>query len=216
VSIGRSARNPASRRAPSVVNVASPTIFLSTDRIGRPPPYSAHATLRHLPGRVDNLTEPPALTAIPGEQISGLWLWHGAAPGQGKKQKTYARRIPRPGLAGVLLVTALAPFGWLTLTLLKDPEPVNPAVSSLVSPSSDPVSSTHVEATHRRDPAAEQPQAPAPAPPAESPRASRPGPVVPTLIRHYRHPRKQARTPLIQLHLTRTFRNGTLRPIHDR
>jgi hypothetical protein len=104
------------------------------------------------------MTEPPALMTAPDEQVSGLWLWHGAPPDKSKERKTPARRPLWLGIAAVLLVGALAPLAGSMLSSPRPPEPAKPAASSPVSPLSDFQGSAAAPAVQRRDPTAEETQ----------------------------------------------------------
>ena len=126
--------------------------------------YSCILLCSNESGRVGNMTEPPALMTAPDEQVSGLWLWHGAPPAKSKERKTHARRPPWLGIAGVLLVGALAPIAGFMLSSPRHPEPAKPAASSPVSPLSGSQSSAAAPAVQRRDPTAEETQSRASAP----------------------------------------------------
>ena len=182
-----------------------------------------------------NLTEPSASMTMPGDESSGLWLWHGAPPNEGKQQKISARRVRWFVIVGVLLVAALSSLAGFILRVPIHPSPAEPAVSSPATSSSNlprslpaaAVSLPPVADVQRRDPRPEaiqrgdptpevkQPLVSAPAAPAAS-HASAPSPAKPSAARHHRHRRERVRTPLTQLFMSPAFRKGVLSPVPDR
>ena len=90
------------------------------------------------------MTEPTALTSVPEEGVSGLWLWQGAPPNQQKRQ-----RVPRRGalwlsIGAPLIVAALSTLAAFVLIVPRLPEPATPSASSRVTvaigtPSSPPL-----------------------------------------------------------------------------
>jgi hypothetical protein len=192
---------------------------------------------------MSNLTEPLASITMPGEQNSGLWLWHGAPPNEIKQHQTSARRVGWLVIAGVLLVTALLSLAGLILGMPKHRSPAEVAVSSPATPTSNPPSPPAIEAAQpppvgatepphvaaigpgnptpeavqRRDPTAETKQSPVSASAAPiSSQGSRPVGARPSVARHHRYYRERAKKPLTQLFASPAFRKGTLMPVPDR
>ena len=80
------------------------------------------------------MTEPSALRVVPDEEVSGLWLWHGAPPDRQPRQ-----RVPRRGArrlsvgGGVLIVAALSAIAAFVLIEPRLPEPTTFSGSSAVA-----------------------------------------------------------------------------------
>lgn len=168
---------------------------------------------------MDTLTELPALKVVDDQEVSGLWLWHGAPPGENERQKAYRPPIRWLRITGALIVVALSGLAGFVLTLPKPPEPTESVASSPAPASIDPPPTVPVEPTPKRDPAAEMTRAPDLAAPAMSARATAPVAVRPPIVSHDRHHQrfgKRAGSALTELLMTPAFRNGTLRPIEDR
>jgi hypothetical protein len=168
---------------------------------------------------LDTLTELPALKVVDDQEVSGLWLWHGAPPGENERQKAYRPPTRWLSIAGALIVAALSGLAGFVLTLPKPPEPAKPVASSSAPASIDPPPTVPVEAAPKRDPAAEMTRAPDLAAPAMLGRATAPVAVTPPIVSHDRHHQrfgKRTGSALTQLLMTPAFRNGTLRPIEDR
>ena len=183
-----------------------------------------------------DVTDPSPLMMTPGDESSGLWLWHGAPPDEPKQDKASARRVRWLVIGGVLLLAALLLLAWFVVTLPKRPSPAEVTVSSPVTPAPDPPSSPPVEAVLPPPVAAVQPRDPslepvqrdnpataiemkqtpmsAPATPLPS-QASPPVRAKPSVARHHRDQRERARTPLTQLFMSPAFRKGTLTPVRD-
>ena len=166
---------------------------------------------------VNTLTEP--LKGIDDQEMSGLWLWHGAPPGETQRQKAYRRPTRWLRIAGALIVAALSGLAGFALTLPKPPEPAEPTLSSPPAASIDPPPTVRVEPSPSHDLAAEMTRAPDLAAPAMWERATAPVAVRPPIVSHDRHHQRFGKRPasvLTQLFMTPAFRNGTLRPIQDR
>src|SRR5215469_7747737 len=119
---------------------------------------------------LDTLTEP--LKVINDQQVSGLWLWHGAPPGETERQK--ANRPPTRWLriASALIVAALLGLAGFALTLPKPPEPAKPIPAPPPPASIYAPPTVRVEPSPNHDLAAEMTRAPDLAAPAMWERAT--------------------------------------------
>ena len=94
-------------------------------------------------GQSDSMTEPPALRAVPDEEVSGLWLWHGASPGQQQRQRVLRRRVRRLSIGAALIVAALSALAALVLIVPRltepaEPSALSPATVAIHTPTSPP------------------------------------------------------------------------------
>ena len=83
------------------------------------------------------MTEPPALMAVPDEEVSGLWLWQGAPPDQQnappdqQKRQTVSRRGARwLSIGAAFIVAALSALAAFVLIVPRLREPATPTASS--------------------------------------------------------------------------------------
>jgi len=94
-------------------------------------------------GQSDSMTEPPALRAVPDEEVSGLWLWHGASPGQQQRQRVPRRGVRRLSIGAALIVAALSALAALVSIVPRLTEPaaslaLSPATVAIDTPTSPP------------------------------------------------------------------------------
>ena len=76
------------------------------------------------------MTEPPALMAVPDEDVSGLWLWHGAPPGEQKRQRVSRRGARWLSIGAAFIVAALSALAAFVLIVPRLREPATPTASS--------------------------------------------------------------------------------------
>ena len=105
------------------------------------------------------MTEPPALRVVPDEEVSGLWLWHGAPPDQQQWQRV-ARRDGRRLSRGTLRVSIgaalfVAALSALAAMVLITPRLTEPAGRSASSPATAAIATPPLP-----PPAADTPAAP--------------------------------------------------------
>ena len=165
------------------------------------------------------MTEPPALRVVPDEEVSGLWLWHGAPPDQQQRQRVSRRGVRRLSrgtlwvrIGAALIVAGLSALAASVLIAARLTEPAGPWASS-------PATAAIATSTSL-PPAADTPASPAAvaaAPQSVSAQESHPVAVKPGVVWRHRDPRfaKQTGTSLTDLLATPAFRNGTLRPVLD-
>ena len=83
------------------------------------------------------MTEPPALRVVPDEEVSGLWLWHGAPPDQQQRQRVSRRGVRRLSrgtlwvrIGAALIVAGLSALAASVLIAARLTEPAGPWASS--------------------------------------------------------------------------------------
>jgi glucose/sorbosone dehydrogenase len=110
-------------------------------------------------GQWDIMTEPPALRVVPDEEVSGLWLWHGAPPDQQQRQRVPRRGVRRLSSAAALIVATLSALATFVLIVPRLTEPAGTSASS---------AATVAIATPTPPPAVDTPTSP-PSPAADTP-----------------------------------------------
>jgi len=83
------------------------------------------------------MTEPPALRIVPDDEVSGLWLWHGAPPDQQQRQRVarrdgrrLSRSTLRVSIGAALVVAALSMLAAVVLIVPRLTEPAGRSASS--------------------------------------------------------------------------------------
>jgi len=169
------------------------------------------------------MTEPPALKVVSDEEVSGLWLWHGAPPDQQPRQSVPRQGVRRLSIGSALIVAALPALAALVLIAPRLTEPagpsaLSPATAAIDTPPSPPPA---VETpTSPPSPAIDTPAstaAVAAAPQGVSSQEPHPVAAKPGVVRHHRSSRsaKPIGASLTDLLATPAFRDGTLRPVLD-
>lgn len=85
------------------------------------------------------MTEPPALMAVPDEQVSGLWLWHGAPPDEQKRQRGSRRGARWLSIGAAFILAPLSALTAFVLIVPGLPEPASPPVTVAIVTSTSPL-----------------------------------------------------------------------------